>query len=63
MLLSSPHREQGHKKNKSALQCDRLGLDLRKGRRLMGGESLAWAGKGDRRPPLPSVASPFPGAR
>lgn len=27
----------------------------------MGGESLAWAGRGDNRPPPLSVASPFPG--
>lgn len=61
MPLSSPLREQGHKKNKSTLRCDRLDLDLRKGKRLMGGESLAGAGRGDSGTALLSVASPSPG--
>lgn len=54
MLLSSPLQEQGHKKNESALRCDSRGPDLRKGKRLMGGQG------GVTTDPHCAVASPFP---
>lgn len=61
MLFSSPTESKATRKINQL--CDRLGLDLRKGKRLMGGGEFGLGREGDRQALPLSVASFPPGPR